>query len=877
MWRTGDKLERATKVGLWGHLNLTEPQKVALSRRVDCAAKAVTQITIMSSRAGNHHYLKVLEEGKGLYSQQEEERRVLEENHAIAWQGLMVLQQDQLMQHWERQSQDRQLARHIGGDQDQLQQQHHLENATLIGDQTAQQLEVNEMHRNLWISQQDIHYEEQKIRAPDQGFFTKLYKLLNPSGIGDGEAWAREAFLNIYEVDNFEQVPKANDRVGDKRVPLSRMLEYAARKMAANTRNHVTKNFYDHFTSAVRIVATQIWPSFNTGKKNKSKRNRVVYLGVSWMIEAERGEPLIGEAAALALLLEKQGGLIDDDLAGNETKQAVSRGVWEYVVKSVRFFGGAENVYKRLDGSDFHNLIPWLHEISCEIGYHNDSIRYDPANADYFAGLGFGLPPPQLKVENTFTIIPLNNLNKVQHIKIDERTAYSLIKDIVNLPEKGAYYQQHTAELWGIIFNLADIRKKRFRSGEKYWEFSGCMTDGVSLNVHHTRNMTDDEIAEARDQRRRHVSKGKLEVTPRDQWPENVEDRQLVGVDPGTNLTCAGADEVAPEGQDNRPRHPSKTFQPPQPPSRKSKACNKKKKWPKKSRNGKRRKQLRGGRKKQIGRRREKVYQCSNDCWRHETGSKEAQSNSIKRLQSTPVFYEDYYGNEIQTTLYDVKVKTPPAKVVTSEQFLPHCRHVRKFLDNIVDDMMVRKVRRARFDRHMKKKAAFDKVCHGITFGMNDAIVVFGNCTGQKSCFPFPTKEIVRHLQHYKDTRVIIFDEFRTSKCCSKCAFNQDLRESRGDPMVGENKKRGKKKGYWPIYGVRVCKNCGTRWHRDINAARNMRLIFLYMVENRLWQPDHIPVRPFPFSRLAQEAALAQEVAAALAQAQAEAHHPQQQ
>ena len=350
-------------------------------------------------------------------------------------------------------------------------------------------------------------------------------------------------------------------------------------------------------------------------------------------------------------------------------------------------------------------------------------------------------------------------------------------------------------------------------------------------------------------------------------WHE-VDSSKVVGLDPGgkDNLTVVA---VAPDGQDNL--RPSSC----QPPSRKAKARNKNKKKPdghRISRNTNNRQHKHGGRRKQNRNNKgERVFQCSNRRWTHETGSKQAENSSLQRLALTPVYYGDD-DIEYETTLYAVKVTIPTAKVVTSQEFLHHCHHVFFFLEDIVNDLMVPKVRRERFDRYMKRQAALDMLCHEITFGMNDAIVVFGNCIGQKNYFPFPTKEFIRHLQHYKDTTVIIVDEFRTSKCCSKCAFNQDLRESRGDPMVGENKKRGKKKGYWPIYGVRVCKNCGMRWNRDINAARNMRLIFLYMVENRIWQRGHIPVRPFPFSRLAQEAALAQERAQQLAQAQAEAH-----
>ena len=54
--------------------------------------------------------------------------------------------------------------------------------------------------------------------------------------------------------------------------------------------------------------------------------------------------------------------------------------------------------------------------------------------------------------------------------------------------------------------------------------------------------------------------------------------------------------------------------------------------------------------------------------------------------------------------------------------------------------------------------------------------------------------------------------------------------------------KRGELRKRWSgdIHGVRWCshQNCTTRrWNRDVNAARNMRRVFLHMLENNLQRP----------------------------------------
>jgi len=682
-----------------------------------------------------------------------------------------------------------------------------------------------------------------------------------------------QAYCHAYGVDNDDQVPKI---VSDHN--LVRIISLASEKYAVNVINHFTANFYGRVISCLRIVATRKCPKLNKGKKNIYGLNSAVSYTARLIIEGRNslpgltGEPPISEAVALAELSRRLQNSFGDDV---ETKGEVIRALWQYAVEALRRYGTADNVYRRLKN---HTLYHWLYQLNFEIGNHNRYIENlrDLAEAERVAGRPFDDVRLLLKFEKKITMLPVANTNKAQHIQIDTQALFYLFRGVYNFPGNwnndylGADNAQDRAGLWRKVFNFRGIRKDGDWTRTHY-----ITTDATCINVHFRRDMTAGEAAAARAaadaaKARPYRNRSRNTVPPDDVslFPEfhTFHKDRVVGLDPGgkENVTAVG---MAPDVQDNpRPKY--------QPPSRKAKACNKDKKKPdghRESRNGNRRKHKHGGRKKQkCNNKGERLFQFSNRHWTHVTGSKQAAKSSSQRLAKTPVYYVDD-GNEYETTLYDVKVTITTAKVVTSQEFLHHCEHVFFFLEDIVNDLMVPKVRRERFGRYMKRQATLDMVCHGITFGMNDAIVVFGNCTGQKRYFPFPTKELIRHLQHYKDTTVIIFDEFRTSKCCSKCAFNQDLKERRGDKMCGENKEGGRRNEF-PIYGVRVCKHCRVRWNRDINAARNMRLIFLYMVENRIWQPGNIPVRPFPFSRLAQEAALAQERAAALAQAQAEAH-----
>lgn len=196
-------------------------------------------------------------------------------------------------------------------------------------------------------------------------------------------------------------------------------------------------------------------------------------------------------------------------------------------------------------------------------------------------------------------------------------------------------------------------------------------------------------------------------------------------------------------------------------------------------------------------------------------------------------------------SLFAVLQETPTAKVSTSAAFLEHCRYVCRWLPHILAHKVGRrKVRRLRFQGYMQRQAAMDALCHRLSGGRGkDAVVVLGatTCSSGFGYFPGPIKALRWRLELY--TRVVVLHEHYTSQRCSKCAFGGTLLEAgEAEDDKLEAGKRGDTHGRGRsgnIHGVRWCshQNCTTRWNRDVNAARNMRRVFLHMLENNKERP----------------------------------------
>jgi hypothetical protein len=195
--------------------------------------------------------------------------------------------------------------------------------------------------------------------------------------------------------------------------------------------------------------------------------------------------------------------------------------------------------------------------------------------------------------------------------------------------------------------------------------------------------------------------------------------------------------------------------------------------------------------------RRDKVS-CSKAEYRQRAGFTEAQRTRTRWMKNAP---------EIQR----INTSTPTAKTARSAIFLVHLRYALFYRDRLCTFYGAQRWLRLRWKSHIAKEKTWEIMIRRITNGDPRTIVALGdgdfahNSPGHPS---MPTKAWRQRLRGRCRLRMI--DEYRTSIVCSLCE--------------GALPKRTR---FWQ---VKVCPDiCLTTWNRDVNAARNIRAIFLHM------------------------------------------------
>lgn len=193
----------------------------------------------------------------------------------------------------------------------------------------------------------------------------------------------------------------------------------------------------------------------------------------------------------------------------------------------------------------------------------------------------------------------------------------------------------------------------------------------------------------------------------------------------------------------------------------------------------------------------EQVIGCSNVRWQEISGTRYASKKGALWLAA---------NGEIATLVRDMP--TPRCSSTAA-----YSNHLALFLanrDELLGFYREMKWRRLRWKTRIKRQKAYDTLCGEIGNHEVEAVIIYGNGAFSSTSRGHPSapkKGLFTELRRrYKNTR--LGSEYRTSQICSKC-------EGELDGMR--------------IWGLKKCNNtCLTLWNRDVNAARNIRHMFLY-------------------------------------------------
>lgn len=210
------------------------------------------------------------------------------------------------------------------------------------------------------------------------------------------------------------------------------------------------------------------------------------------------------------------------------------------------------------------------------------------------------------------------------------------------------------------------------------------------------------------------------------------------------------------------------------------------------------------------------VFECSNARWREISG---AQHGQQKRRN----------WHRKDTHLVSMMNLGPSPKCCTTEEYNAYLHHFLDLRDDILGFYRDPKWRRLRFKTRITRQKAYETLARELTCGDKKCIIAYGSggfSSTSKGHAPTPNKHLFLELK--KRCKVRLVSEYRTSQVCSNCSA-----------QLQQTKHWGLKKcNNHSAEGIPYTFRFLTLWNRDLNAARNIRFMFLYRNANRNEMPD---------------------------------------
>lgn len=233
----------------------------------------------------------------------------------------------------------------------------------------------------------------------------------------------------------------------------------------------------------------------------------------------------------------------------------------------------------------------------------------------------------------------------------------------------------------------------------------------------------------------------------------------------------------------------------------------------------------------------ETTFSVSAKEWYDSLNTRSARASQVRRAVRTPI--------DSSETLETLVATAPSKRTGTTATAAAHCKWLMRHGADVLRLAHTPKTKRARLDKFMAHQRALQHLAKRVTLGLpRDRVLVFYGAAVTDRGWGYGSSPVTRFKNVLDEhAHVMVLHEHWTSQRCHHCTFGD-----RGQDVLNLGARAAAHIKLIPgmdranrmrrdVHGVRYCPGCRITHHRDVNAARNIRLLGVYVCQHRQRPP----------------------------------------